>query len=310
MSSKPKITIDGNHQYKVDGEKKPSVTQIVGQLDKPALVQWAANTACNFISDSVDELSNDQQKPIDHGDLDTVIKHARSSWRDKRDKAADEGSEIHEWLEKYLQHITGNSEEPAEPPAHLTECAEGFKRALDKIDFVTLIGTEGSFYQDDVVGMDDFCGTYDAAAIVRNKIDEDNLIDGDVEMDDEIPVVIDFKTSGSIYPENELQLGGYAQHLRHGKESPIRKHYNLGDDDYGEVTPMCGIIISSARENKYDSNGILTKRAGDTIIRCMSEDRMIANETMFGQLVFLWHQKISTQSTVYHDITITKETPF
>jgi hypothetical protein len=85
---------DEKHEYRLDDELLPGVTTILGTLSKPALIQWAANMACDYINSVMIE-----GKPIT---LD-VIKEARTAHAKKRDKAAGQGTDVHAEIEKYIK---------------------------------------------------------------------------------------------------------------------------------------------------------------------------------------------------------------
>lgn len=85
--------------YFVDGVRVPSVTQIVGQLDKPALVNWAGKLNRELL---VTEL----KKATGHDIADLVAYHAyldktlttAPTFRTKTQKAADAGSLVHDMI--------------------------------------------------------------------------------------------------------------------------------------------------------------------------------------------------------------------
>lgn len=45
------------HGYKIDGNKVPGVTTVLGAMPKPALVKWAADTTAAAAVDRWDELA-------------------------------------------------------------------------------------------------------------------------------------------------------------------------------------------------------------------------------------------------------------
>lgn len=80
--------------YRIDGAEWPSVTTVLGLLDKgDALLQWAANCALAYVREhAVAE------------DFESVLHLARTNWREARDEAADIGKEIHELIKVYIRH--------------------------------------------------------------------------------------------------------------------------------------------------------------------------------------------------------------
>jgi hypothetical protein len=83
------------HRYYLDGKPLTGVTTIIGILDKPALIQWSANQAVDFIEDKLESGLG-----LTGFDLD----EARKAWTRKRDKAGDIGSLCHSWIEDFVKY--------------------------------------------------------------------------------------------------------------------------------------------------------------------------------------------------------------
>lgn len=83
--------------YPIEGcGKFWSVTTILGILEKPALVQWAANCAVQHITDNiVDFLTSPEETK-------RILDEAKLAHRDIKDHAADIGTQTHEWIERWL----------------------------------------------------------------------------------------------------------------------------------------------------------------------------------------------------------------
>lgn len=75
----------GNHTYRWDGKVINSVTSILSILNKPALVQWAANTAVEHLQAFPDDFEG-----------------ARRAHTMKKEDAADVGKIVHSYAEKVL----------------------------------------------------------------------------------------------------------------------------------------------------------------------------------------------------------------
>lgn len=88
---KPKF--DSTRWYDIDGEKYPSVTTILGCLDKPALKQWAANCAVEYIEEAI--------KPGCQV-TDAMLKEARTAYTKTSKKATDCGTLVHDAIEAHL----------------------------------------------------------------------------------------------------------------------------------------------------------------------------------------------------------------
>ena len=95
-----------SHRYKLKGEKEwlLSPSSILGVIDKPMLIDWAVRTACEYIYQNHGKFQNIQD----------LLDMAKKEWRSVRDEAADYGSQVHEWVEKWIkndkQEMTGIKE--------------------------------------------------------------------------------------------------------------------------------------------------------------------------------------------------------
>ena len=85
--------------YKHNGEKFPSVTTVLGILDKPALIQWAANSAVECITDALEELRD--PKTADTR-IAQILKSAKTEFRKVSRKAMDIGTLVHDAIETHL----------------------------------------------------------------------------------------------------------------------------------------------------------------------------------------------------------------
>jgi hypothetical protein len=85
------------HQYWLDGRLLQGVTSILGVVAKPALIQWAANMACDYIEESCQDI--DWSDP-EH--RQALLNAARKAHAKKRDKAADDGTDLHALIEDYV----------------------------------------------------------------------------------------------------------------------------------------------------------------------------------------------------------------
>lgn len=84
----------GHGYVDANGLKVPGVTTILKALPKDALINWAANATANAAIDRWDELA--EMKPAARLD---ALKKARY---DDRDTAANRGTEVHHFAERYL----------------------------------------------------------------------------------------------------------------------------------------------------------------------------------------------------------------
>lgn len=81
--------------YPYNGKKFPTVTSILDILNKPALVQWSANSTVQYIRDNIKEMVTDEQ-------VDYHLKKAKTAYREISKKAMDIGSIVHDAIHAYL----------------------------------------------------------------------------------------------------------------------------------------------------------------------------------------------------------------
>jgi hypothetical protein len=165
----------GRHYQGADGELVPSVTNIIGIMDKPALPRWAANEVAKraaALKRSLGAMS----------DADVVDTLKGAPWA-KSSRAADRGTDIHEYLEYRLKRW--------EAP-ELSEDALPFKDAAD--DWFDRVGasledvrTEQTLFHPAYAGTCDVVARSEAGWLLA-----------------------DFKTSKAIYDEAALQLTALA----------------------------------------------------------------------------------------------------
>lgn len=108
-------------QYRVDGKRVPGVTTILGVLDKPALLGWAARIAADA---AVEAVANGMPP-------DAAKEAGRKAVFARRDKAADLGTRAHALVEAHFagESITVDLGNPDD--AKVYACA---KRAIDHIE--------------------------------------------------------------------------------------------------------------------------------------------------------------------------------
>lgn len=167
------------------GREYPSVTSVINMLDKPALVYWSAKMAAEYAI-----LHREALADLPAEDAITLIK---GNWRKKRDKAADLGTLVHDYLDRGVR------------PDSLPELAY-FRQAeqfMEEIGF-TVEATEVSVCNP----VEGYAGTLDVWASHN----------GD-------KVYADWKTGSGLYESAAMQLValGEATHLlsETGELTPI-----------------------------------------------------------------------------------------
>jgi hypothetical protein len=162
--------------YEINGVQYPSVTQITGMLDKPALLHWASNCAVDYIQENLEALTD----PIDTHRGEAVLSDARNAYKLKRDTAAELGTQVHKAIEDHINGLDVDLDVP------------GYQAFLqwEEMNHVEWEQTEVQVYSD----LYGYAGRFDAIAKVNGH-----------------RYLIDFKTSSGIYDEMKWQLCAYRQ---------------------------------------------------------------------------------------------------
>ena len=84
----------GRHYRTPEGELVPSVTNVIGILDKPALPRWSAK----MVAERAAVMKHSLAK-MDDGDIVDTLKAV--PWQ-RSSRAADRGTDIHSYLEHLL----------------------------------------------------------------------------------------------------------------------------------------------------------------------------------------------------------------
>lgn len=180
------------HRYKVNGKFKEGVTSIINKVvSKDHLISWAANTAAQSLYDAL-QASNGV---LIGDELENALEAAKKAHTAKKNKGADTGSLVHEWIENYI------GKQEIIPDKAAEKSVEAFLH-WEKETKPEYIKTEQPVYSESF----DYCGTFDCLANIDGKL-----------------TMIDFKTSNprmiyrggkptgqaSFYPEHMLQCAAY-----------------------------------------------------------------------------------------------------
>lgn len=175
--------------YELNGVQYPSVTTITGMLEKPALLGWAANCAVDHVTENLDFIKS----PLSNvHEVEAVLAAARKAYAQKRDKAADAGTMVHDAIEAYIKgeeylEILAN-----EDPDVQQNAINGFQAFLswEQKNHVEWLESEVQIFCTSV----GYAGRFDAIALINGH-----------------RYLIDFKTSKGIWPEFSWQLCAYRQ---------------------------------------------------------------------------------------------------
>lgn len=88
-----------NHSYTLDGQKMTGVTTILNSvIAKPALINWAANMAVDYVKDN-----SAGGGSLDYLVSEKVLKEARTAHTRRKEEAGAKGTSIHFLAEKYIK---------------------------------------------------------------------------------------------------------------------------------------------------------------------------------------------------------------
>lgn len=224
---KPEIVFDADaHKYTVDGVPVPSVTQILGVLDKPALPWWGMTVGVQGVA----QLRN-LGAEIPWADADGITKmltEHKLTVNHVRDKGGARGSGAHGALEQWMQFGT-----PPQPLAFPVE-ERGYMQALAR----ALIALRPEVIATEVMVASvehGFAGRYDLVARIRSK---DSELMERLGLELGATALLDLKTSKGIYPDQHFpQVEAYegASVECGGDPTDARLVLRLGADGMFEV---------------------------------------------------------------------------
>ena len=180
-----KITFYPNsHQYKMDGENLISVSRALGVIDKPALAQWRVDKGCDLL---LAKLATEGE--VTEEDIELARReHARFS-----EEAANLGTLVHEWCEKFIRSKLFGEAQPELPEDE--KVLNGVLAFLkwNKENDVEYLWSERLVYSKE----HGYVGTADLGIQIKGEY-----------------YLGDFKTSKSIFPEAYLQTAAYLHALQ------------------------------------------------------------------------------------------------
>lgn len=178
---------DVKHLYVVDGVIIPSVTRIIGVINKPALVPWA-------VKETVTHLEGVWQPGVAYTEdqIKSILQDSKGARYRVSKTALNIGSEAHDWIERHVKSkvlSTPAPELPEYPPvlAAVTSYLDWEAQQM----WLKYVSSERRVYSRNHM----FSGTVDLVMEDPNG----KLVIGDL------------KTSKGIYPEYLLQCAAYAK---------------------------------------------------------------------------------------------------
>ena len=205
---------DAKHAYfwLEKGLPVAGVTSILRVLDKPALVQWAANSAVEYIYTGWRNAMESDDGILEPTAFAALCQEAKTAHRKISKAATDIGSVVHKFAEQVL--VDSRSAMPSDSQAAQGAAAflEWFHaHTIEPIHIERMVFSRTHFY----------AGTVDLFG----------KIDGEL-------CVLDFKTSGGLYLEMPLQLAAYAVALEEETQERIDNSWIIRlDKKTGKPTP-------------------------------------------------------------------------
>ena len=197
--------------YAVDGELFPSVTHILSCLNKPALVNWAANQERTLVTAAAADLYLDLAKtppmsrPAYVTTLQTRIGKEKAHQRAVA-QAADIGTQVHALIEWNLHRSLGQA---VGPSPRVVDDAQWAFLAFE--DWAASVSLKPLLIEQQVFSRTHrFAGTMDLLAEVNG-----------------VPTLVDVKTGKAVYREAHLQNVAYQVAL----------------DEMGHGAPAAGCIV-------------------------------------------------------------------
>ena len=172
------------HSFKYKGQKVLSVTAGTSVIDKSRpLIYWAVGLFKNHLMENLNELIDDKKG----GKIVELIEEASRQHSIRKKKAADIGTQVHEWAEQFIKAKTKKDQPEIPKDPNVFNGVSAFLKWVDEYD-VEFLSSERYVYSKKY----HYAGIMDAEGIIRGK-----------------KCVIDFKTSKGIYSEMRFQVAAY-----------------------------------------------------------------------------------------------------
>ena len=85
-----------DHIYTLDGKPLYGVTSVLGVIAKPALIQWSANMACEYVN-------RHWHEGVTKEELESMLKEAKQAHKRKKEDSADIGTSVHKAIEEWIK---------------------------------------------------------------------------------------------------------------------------------------------------------------------------------------------------------------
>lgn len=176
----------------------PSITNVIGMLDKPALKFWAAKEAANYAADNREMLAG-----LPRDAAQQLVRNAPFQRSD--DSPAAIGDIVHNWIDRHVQGDAPTHDEVVNSHRTARDMWYSFIKFRDHYapDF---IDSEFTVWSDQY----DYAGTADLHLVING-----------------VSVLADTKTGANVYSESAMQLAAIAnadiKMSTTGEELPVPK---------------------------------------------------------------------------------------
>lgn len=221
------------HLHTLDGKPLTGVTTVLSVIAKPALIQWAANMACDYIEEKL--MFETDWLNVHKADFANLLKEARTAHKKKKESAGTHGTEVHSLIESHINKIIEHFDGYAKSLRLYTEQNPSVVKFIEwaKENDVKFLASEKHVYSR-------LMWTGGICDIICE-------IDGK-------RYVGDIKTSSAIYPEHFIQASAYAEMLK-----------EMGDykDEHEPMFPTA-LILEKLKKPAFDGVVIinLDKKGG------------------------------------------------
>ena len=215
------LHMSSDHRYWFNGKGPfPSVTTILGVIDKPALVGWAKRE----VSQSAIRHLSELPAMVAESGAEQAARWLASTPDFQRDTAAKLGSSVH-LLADMASRAAGTAPEGFEIPDGTIPYLDAFRGFLTRYSGSQVVSSEKA-----ILSLSDgYAGTYDLLMRIEGQL-----------------WLIDIKTGKGLYPEMGLQLAGYA----HGEFIALP-----GDPQLYPMPKVERFAVLHLRPDKYPDSG-------------------------------------------------------
>jgi len=189
-----RLTFDAKkHYYELDGKPITGTTKILQVIAKPALINWAAGVAVEYICEHIKELIIGTKE-----EQDRILKEAKFAHRRKKESAGDIGKAVHELVENWigLTHLNRPAKKKFPELAKLSEKEQAQSKRMAELFYAWATDDKVKFFDSEHQTFSEkywFCGTADFLCEIDGKT-----------------YLGDLKTSSGIYPDMWAQCAAYA----------------------------------------------------------------------------------------------------